>query len=163
VFSQAVLPYFLIPPPYQRHALFSFHIYDLLIDVCKLLSRLLVQWWWWHSTHEHAATILSVKVKVQVVCSSERLVPMVGVKLEKVCFNFSGVRPLMLWLAVLLNVLASVITTVYCLYQQCHMFRSFSRTILRHKNIYLADKHVCKLNINNMWAHKLYSLVFRFL
>jgi hypothetical protein len=96
-FSQDVLPYlyFLIPPSYQPRASFSLHVYELLFDVCKLSSQLLVQWWW-HSTHEHATTIVTVKVKLEAVCSSETLVPMVGIKMVKVRFNFSGVHPLMM-------------------------------------------------------------------
>ena len=53
--------------------------------------------------------------------------------------------PLCCDMAVLLNVLLSIVTTLCCLYQQCYMVWSFSQIILRHKNTYLKHKYVCQL------------------
>ena len=46
--------------------------------------------------------------------------------------NYTAVHPFCRDISTLLNVLMSKINTVYCLYQQCYMVRSFSLTIIRH-------------------------------
>jgi hypothetical protein len=48
-------------------------------------------------------------------------------------------------MSMLLNVLLLNVTVLYCLYQQCYMFWSFSWTIIRHK------KYISKRQIHASW------------
>jgi hypothetical protein len=46
-------------------------------------------------------------------------------------------------ISILLNMLSSNITRLYCLHQSCHQFQCFSRTTIRESNIFNLQIYLC--------------------